>query len=93
MSVLYDAAAEARLRVLPLIENMRTHWKRHERMFLYVRDRKPKLARKAVLEDILYAERLLRSEAEIQQKKQGKPTQAPAGLKRSSRAATARAGK
>lgn len=93
MSVLYDAAAEARLRVLPLIENMRTHWKRHERMFLYVRDRKPKLARKAVLEDILYAERLLRSEAEIQQKKQGKPTQAPAGLKRPSRAAAARARK
>lgn len=60
MSILYDAANEARLFVLPLIEDMKTHWKRHERMFLYIRDRQPQLARKAVLEDLRYAERLLR---------------------------------
>lgn len=70
MSVLYDAANEARLRVLPLIENMKMHWKRHEQMFFYIRDRKPQLARKAVLQDILYAEALLRHEPEIRRDKE-----------------------
>lgn len=72
MSVLYDAANEARLRVLPLIENMKMHWKRHEQMFFYIRDRKPQLARKAVLQDILYAEALLRHEPEIRRDKEQK---------------------
>ena len=64
MRVLYDAMAEARKRVLPLIGDMSSHWKRHERMFLYIRDGKPVLARRAVLDDLLYAEQLLRHDME-----------------------------
>ncbi len=60
MNILYDAANEARLFVLPLIEDMKTHWKRHERMLVYIRESKPQLARRAVLGDIRYAEALLR---------------------------------
>lgn len=60
MRMLYHATTEARLRVLPLIDDMETHWKRHDRVFRSIRDRKPELARKAVLDDLLYAEKLLR---------------------------------
>lgn len=60
MRMLYDSMAEARRRVLPLIENMERHWKRHERMFRCIRDHKPEAARRAVLDDLEYAESLLR---------------------------------
>lgn len=91
MSVLYDAAAEARLRVLPLIGNMKAHWKRHERMFLYIRDRKPQLARRAVAEDMRYAESLLRRAAESNQ--ESRSTNAPAKPPRPTRAAAPRPGR
>lgn len=58
--MLYYATSEARKAVLPLIDDMQTHWQRHERMFRAIRDRKPDVSRKAVLEDLLYAEKLLR---------------------------------
>lgn len=60
MRMLYHATTGARRRVLPLIQNMDTHWKRHERVYRAIRDRSPELARKAVLDDLLYAEELLR---------------------------------
>jgi GntR family transcriptional repressor for pyruvate dehydrogenase complex len=62
LRMLYDSMVEARRRVLPLIDNMRRHYERHEKIFRYIRDRKPKLAAKAVLEDMRYAERLIREE-------------------------------
>jgi len=62
MRMLYHATTEARKAVLPLIDNMQTHWQRHERVFRSIRDRKPDLARKAVLDDLLYAEKLLRAQ-------------------------------
>jgi DNA-binding FadR family transcriptional regulator len=64
MQLLYDAMTEARLRVLPLIGDMREHWERHERMFRHIRDRQPELARKAVANDLQFAESLLRKQME-----------------------------
>jgi DNA-binding GntR family transcriptional regulator len=48
---------------LPFIDDWDRHWRRHERVFAYIRDRKPALARKAVLADLQYAETLLRKHA------------------------------
>jgi GntR family transcriptional regulator, transcriptional repressor for pyruvate dehydrogenase complex len=60
MRMLYHATAEARKAVLPLIDNVDVHWKRHERVFRAVRDHKPDEARAAVLDDLRYAEKLLK---------------------------------
>ncbi len=60
MRMLYHATTEARKRVLPLIDNLDTHWKRHDRVYRAIRDRNSDQARQAVLDDLLYAERLLR---------------------------------
>lgn len=60
MGMLYHATSEARKAVLPLIGDWNRHWRRHERVFTCIRDHKPALASKAVLEDLHYAESLLR---------------------------------
>jgi len=60
MRMLYHATSEARKAVLPFIKNWDRHWRRHARVFTSIRDHKPELARKAVLADLHYAERLLR---------------------------------
>lgn len=60
MRMLYHATTDARKAVLPFIDNLEIHWKRHERVYRNIHDRKPALAKKAVLDDLLYAERLLR---------------------------------
>jgi GntR family transcriptional repressor for pyruvate dehydrogenase complex len=60
MRMLYHATSEARRRALPLIDNMDTHWKRHDRVYRAIRDRNAAQAHKAVLDDLLYAEKLLR---------------------------------
>ena len=63
MRMLYHATSDARKAVLPFIDDWDRHWRRHERMFVCIRDHKPALARKAVLEDLHYAESLLREHA------------------------------
>jgi DNA-binding GntR family transcriptional regulator len=63
MRMLYHATSEARKAVLPFIDDWDRHWRRHERVFVCIRDNKPALARKAVLEDLHYAESLLREHA------------------------------
>ena len=63
MRMLYHATSEARKAVLPFIDDWDRHWRRHERVFAYIRDHKPALARKAVLDDLHYAETLLRKHA------------------------------
>jgi GntR family transcriptional repressor for pyruvate dehydrogenase complex len=68
MRMLYHANKEARLRVLPLIDNMDNHFGRHERMFRHINNREPALARKAVLDDLLYAEKLLRQQLQAEQR-------------------------
>jgi GntR family transcriptional regulator, transcriptional repressor for pyruvate dehydrogenase complex len=60
MRMLYHATSEARKAVLPFISDWDKHWRRHERVFTFIRDHKPALAHKAVLEDLHYAESLLR---------------------------------
>jgi len=64
MRMLYHATSEARKAVLPFIKNWDKHWWRHARVFASIREHKPELARKAVLEDLHYAERLLREHGE-----------------------------
>jgi GntR family transcriptional repressor for pyruvate dehydrogenase complex len=61
--MLYHATSEARRAVLPFIDDWDRHWRRHERVFVCIRDHKPALARKAVLADLHYAESLLREHA------------------------------
>ncbi len=63
MRMLYHATSEARKAALPFIDDWDRHWRRHERVFAYIRDHKPALASKAVLEDLLYAESLIREHA------------------------------
>ena len=63
MRMLYHATSEARKAVLPFIDDWDRHCQRHERVFAYIRDHKPVLARKAVLDDLHYAETLLREYA------------------------------
>jgi GntR family transcriptional regulator, transcriptional repressor for pyruvate dehydrogenase complex len=59
LQMLYHATSEARKAVMPFIDDWQRHWRRHERIFSSIRDKKPELARKAVLDDLSYAERLL----------------------------------
>ncbi|MGA9474889.1 MAG: FadR/GntR family transcriptional regulator [Terriglobales bacterium] len=63
MRMLYHATSEARKAVLPFIDDWDRHCQRHERVFAYIRDHKPVQARKAVLDDLDYAETLLREHA------------------------------
>ncbi len=63
MRMLYHATSEARKAALPFIDDWDRHWRRHERVFAYIRDHKPALASKAVLKDLQYAESLIREHA------------------------------
>jgi len=60
LRMLYHATTEARRAVLPFVGDLRTHTKRHDRVFSAICERKPQVARKAVLNDLLFAESLLR---------------------------------
>jgi GntR family transcriptional regulator, transcriptional repressor for pyruvate dehydrogenase complex len=60
LRMLYHATTEARRTVMPFVGDLATHWKRHERVYRSIRDRKPVQARAAVLDDLLFAEQLLR---------------------------------
>jgi GntR family transcriptional repressor for pyruvate dehydrogenase complex len=72
MRMLYHATSEARKAALPFIDDWDRHWRRHERVFLCIRDHNPKLASKAVQEDLRYAESLIREHA-ASPKKADKP--------------------
>jgi GntR family transcriptional regulator, transcriptional repressor for pyruvate dehydrogenase complex len=61
LQMLYHATSEARKVVMPFIDDWQRHWRRHERIFSSIRDKNPELARKAVLDDLSYAEGLLRA--------------------------------
>ena len=68
MRMLYHATSEARRAVLPYIDNWEKHWKRHERVFNCIRNHKAELARKAVLDDLQYAEKLLHKHVSLLEK-------------------------
>jgi hypothetical protein len=59
MGMVYHATSEARMVVLPFIDDWDRHWRGMNACSLVFGDHKPALARKAVLEDWHYAESLL----------------------------------
>ncbi|MGA3194878.1 MAG: FadR/GntR family transcriptional regulator [Terriglobales bacterium] len=65
LRMMYGALAEGRRRTLYLIENFANNFRRHERIVRLVAKRDAAGARKAVREDLEYAEGLLRQDLEI----------------------------
>lgn len=72
LRMMYGALAEGRRRTLHLIGNFDSNFRRHQRIFRLVARRDAKGARKAVLEDLEYAEGLLRQDLEIRDNLRGK---------------------
>ncbi len=68
LRMMYDALAEGRRRTLPLIADFRSNWLRHENIFRLIQRRKAGGARRAVAEDLKYAETLLRQDLEAHEK-------------------------
>jgi GntR family transcriptional repressor for pyruvate dehydrogenase complex len=68
LRMMYDALAEGRRRVLPLISDINQNFRRHERILRCIVKRDAKGARSAVLDDLLYAEKLLRKDLEVQER-------------------------
>lgn len=64
LRMMYDALAEGRRRTLPLIADFEGNWRRHRRIFKLIAKRDVEGARRAVLEDLKYAETLLRKDLE-----------------------------
>ncbi|MFY9842129.1 MAG: FadR/GntR family transcriptional regulator [Terriglobales bacterium] len=65
LRMMYGALAEGRRRTLYLIENFESNFRRHQRIFRLVARRDSKGARRALFEDLEYAEALLRQDLEI----------------------------
>jgi GntR family transcriptional repressor for pyruvate dehydrogenase complex len=72
LSMMHDALADGRRRVLPLIDNFENNQRVHERIYRAIARRDPKAARKAVLDDLKYSEGLLRRDIESQNGSPGK---------------------
>lgn len=82
LQMMYDALAEGRRRVLPLISDIEQNFRRHERILKCILKRDAKGARKAVLDDLHYAEGLLRKDLELQERLRASVTKAePTGSK------------
>lgn len=64
LRMMYDALAEGRRRTLPLIADFQSNWLRHERIFRLIQKKKAAGARRAVADDLKYAETLLRQDLE-----------------------------
>lgn len=67
LHMMYEALAEGRRRTLPLIEDFESNWRRHQRIFKLIARRDADGARRAVLDDLKYAEKLLRRDLEAQE--------------------------
>jgi DNA-binding GntR family transcriptional regulator len=59
---MYGALAEGRRRTLPLIEDFESNFRRHDRILRLIARRDAASARRAVLDDLQYAEDLLRKD-------------------------------
>ena len=68
LRMMYDALAEGRRRVLPLISDIEQNFQRHQRIFNCILKRDAKGARNAVLNDLRYAEALLRKDLLTQER-------------------------
>lgn len=64
MRMMYDALAEGRHRVLPLVKSLKRHCADHERIYKLIASGDASAARRAVSEDLNYAEALLREQIE-----------------------------
>jgi GntR family transcriptional repressor for pyruvate dehydrogenase complex len=62
LRMMYGALAEGRRRTLPLIEDFESNFRRHDRILRLITRRDAAGARKAVLDDLRYAEDLLRKD-------------------------------
>ncbi len=62
MRMMYDALAEGRRRVLPLVSSLEEHCAHHERIYKLIAGGNATAARRAITEDLKYAESLLRAE-------------------------------
>jgi GntR family transcriptional repressor for pyruvate dehydrogenase complex len=62
MRMMYGALTEGRRRTLPLIADFESNYRRHEGMLSLIRHRDAAGARRAVLDDLQYAEALLRKD-------------------------------
>jgi len=64
LRMMYEALAEGRRRTLPLIADFQSNWLRHKRIFTLIEKRRAGGARRAVADDLKYAETLLRRDLE-----------------------------
>jgi GntR family transcriptional repressor for pyruvate dehydrogenase complex len=62
LQMMYGALAEGRRRTLPLIDDFSRNFQRHERILQAIRRRDAARARRALLDDLKYAEALLRED-------------------------------
>lgn len=62
MRMMYGALAEGRHRVLPLVESLEKHCAHHERIYRLIAAGDAAAARRAITEDLRYAESLLRKQ-------------------------------
>lgn len=62
MRMMYGALAEGRHRVLPLVQSLDRHCAHHERIYKLIASGDAAAARRAITEDLKYAESLLRSD-------------------------------
>ena len=67
LHMMNDALAEGRRRTLPLISDFESNWRRHQRMYRLIACRDAEGARRAVLDDLKYAETLLRQDLSAQE--------------------------
>jgi GntR family transcriptional repressor for pyruvate dehydrogenase complex len=64
MRMMYGALAEGRHRVLPMVASLDKHCANHERIYKLIESRDATAARRAIAEDLNYAESLLRKDLE-----------------------------
>jgi GntR family transcriptional repressor for pyruvate dehydrogenase complex len=67
MRMMYDALAEGRHRVLPLVSSLEEHCAHHERIYKLIAGGEATAARRAVAQDLKLAESLLRSQISIEE--------------------------
>lgn len=67
LQMMYGALAEGRRRTLPLIDDFSRNFQRHENILRAIRRRDAARARQAVLDDLKYAEALLRKDLKAQE--------------------------
>lgn len=62
MRMMYDALAEGRHRVLPFVKSLKKHCAHHERIYKLIASGDATAARRAIAEDLKFAESLLRAQ-------------------------------